>query len=80
MCLIWPAYVLQDVAPADAGKLLGLTNSCGTLVGIGANLVTGALAGSPWGYSGVFALTAVLYLVSCLTWNAFMKGAPLSLA
>ena len=70
----------QDVAPADAGKLLGLTNSCGTLMGIGANLAAGALAGSPWGYGGVFALTAGLYLASCVTWNAFMKGAPLSLA
>ena len=48
-------------------------------MGIVANLATGALAGSRWGYAGVFGLTAALYFLSCLTWNAFMKGNMLEL-
>lgn len=45
------SYV-QDVAPGSAGLVLAVTNSCGTLVGIGGNLVTGHLAASRWGYAG----------------------------
>lgn len=45
------SYV-QDVAPSSAGLVLAVTNSCGTLVGIGGNLVTGHLAASRWGYAG----------------------------
>ena len=69
----------QDVAADNAGSLLGLTNSCATAVGIAANLAAGALGGSRWGFSGVFALTAALYLGSCLTWHACMRGEPLAL-
>ena len=69
----------QDVAADDAGSLLGLTNSCATAVGIAANLAAGAMGGSCWGFSGVFALTAALYLGSCLTWHACMKGDALVL-
>ncbi|EIE20601.1 major facilitator superfamily transporter [Coccomyxa subellipsoidea C-169] len=72
------AYV-QEVAPSDAGKLLGLSNSASTLVGMAGNVVTGGMAASSWGYSGLFAVTAVLYTGSCLTWNACMKGQPLNL-
>ncbi|CAL5229146.1 g12420 [Coccomyxa viridis] len=67
------AYV-QDVAPKDAGKLLALTNSASTLVGFAANLITGALAGSRFGYTAVFGLTIAFYLASCLSWNVVMKG------
>jgi len=71
--------LMQEVAPKDAGKLLGLSNSASTLVGMAGNVVTGGMAASKWGYSGLFALTAVLYAASCLTWNACMKGQPLQL-
>ena len=70
---------VQDVAARGAGALLGVTNTCATVVGIAANLAAGAMGDSCWGFSGVFALTAALYLGSCLTWNAFMKGDPLLL-
>ena len=69
--LFWPE---QDVAPKDAGKLLALTNSASTLVGFAANLITGALAGSKFGYTAVFGLTIAFYLASCLSWNVGMKG------
>jgi hypothetical protein len=72
------AYV-QDVAPADAGKVLGVTNTCGTLAGLGGNLVTGALAGGAGGYAAVFGLAAALYGASALTWLAFARGAPVRL-
>ncbi len=71
---------MQDVAPKDAGKLLGLSNSAATVVGMAGNVVTGGMAASAWGYSGLFALTALLYMGSCLTWNTCMKGQPLNVA
>lgn len=71
---------MQDVAPKDAGKLLGLSNSAATVVGMAGNVVTGGMAASAWGYSGLFALTALLYTGSCLTWNICMKGQPLTVA
>ena len=71
--------IAQDVAPKDAGKLLALTNSASTLVGFGANLITGALAASKFGYAAVFALTSGIYLASCLSWNAAMKGQAIRL-
>ncbi len=70
---------LQDVASTDAGKLLGLTNSCSTAVGILGNLVTGQLAGMEHGYGIMFTITAVLYFASFCTWNLFMRGAPVRL-
>ena len=73
------AVIAQDVAPKDAGKLLALTNSASTLVGFAANLITGALAASKFGYAAVFALTSAIYLASCLSWNAAMKGQPIRL-
>lgn len=33
----------QDVAPSDAGKLLGLTNTASVVGGIAGNLATGAM-------------------------------------
>ena len=70
---------VQDVAPEDAGKLLALTNSASTLVGFAANLITGALAASKFGYTAVFGLTIAFYLASCLSWNVFMKGQKITL-
>lgn len=59
--------------------MLGLSNSMATLVGMAANVATGALAASRWGYAGLFAATSALYLASCITWNLFMKGQPIAL-
>lgn len=73
------AYV-QDVAPRDAGLVLGLTNTCSILAGIAGNVFTGSLAaGGPAGpgFSWVFSITAGLYAVSALTWWAGARGKPL---
>ena len=71
------SLTLQDVANRDAGKLLGLTNTCGTLVGVVGNVATGRLAASQHGYTAVFGITSALYAASALTWLLFMKGQPI---
>lgn len=72
------SYV-QDVAPRSAGLVLAITNTCGTLVGIAGNLLTGYMAASRWGYAGIFALTAVLQAVSGAAWLAGAHGQRLDL-
>ncbi|DBA75546.1 TPA: hypothetical protein ACH3X2_009106 [Trebouxia sp. C0005] len=67
------AYV-QDVAPQDAGKLLGITNTCGTMVGIVGNIVTGNIAASQGGYPIVFALISGGYLSSFVVWRIWVNG------
>ena len=70
---------MQDVAPRDAGLVLGITNTCGTLVGIAGNLITGALAAGPLGYQAVFALTMVLHAAALAAWWALARGEELVL-
>ena len=65
---------LQDVAPQDAGKLLGITNTCGTVVGIAGNILTGNIAASRWGYSAVFTLISAGYLSSFIVWRLWVNG------
>ncbi len=65
---------LQDVAPEDAGKLLGITNMCGTVVGIIGNIMTGNIAASRLGYSAVFALISGGYLSSFAVWRIWVNG------
>lgn len=71
------SYV-QDVAPADAGLVLGVTNTCGTLAGVAGTLATGRLLQSA-GAGAVFAATAALYAAAAATWLACARGAPLRL-
>lgn len=70
------AYV-QDVAPRDAGLVLGCTNTCSILAGIAGNVLTGGLTAGGFGFSWVFGLTAGLYAASALTWWAGARGKPL---
>lgn len=72
------SYV-QDVAPSEAGLVLGITNSCGTLAGIGGNVLTGYLAETAYGFKAVFALTLVLCMLSTMTWLCFADGKPVQL-
>ncbi|KAG2485869.1 hypothetical protein HYH03_015452 [Edaphochlamys debaryana] len=73
------AYV-QDVASADAGKILGLTNTASIAGGIAGNLATGWLLQAGSGYAGVFWVAAGLYVSSWLVFTALLKGEPISLA
>lgn len=70
---------MQDVAPSSAGLVLAITNTCGSLLGLCGNILTGYLAASRWGYAGVFALTVGLNLASSATWLAGARGQPLDL-
>ena len=45
---------VQDVAPRDAGLILGLTNTCSSLAGVAGNLAAGHLADSAYGFGGSF--------------------------
>jgi MFS family permease len=72
------AYV-QDVAPGDAGLILGLTNTFSSVAGIVGNIVAGALAGGPAGFAAVFGLTVVLHAMSAVTWLVFARGKKIRL-
>ncbi|GFR46273.1 hypothetical protein Agub_g7827, partial [Astrephomene gubernaculifera] len=72
------AYV-QDVAAADAGWLLGLTNTASILGGIAGNMATGALLQSTGGYGGVFLAAAALYGSSWLCFTTLLRGQPIAL-
>jgi MFS family permease len=67
------SYV-SDFAPGDAGLILGMTNTFSSIAGIVGNIVAGALAGGPAGFSGVFGLTVVLHAISAVTWVVFARG------
>ena len=68
---------IQDVAPSSSGKILGFTNTVGVLVGIVANLATGALLAKTGSFQAVFALTATIYLSSAAVFVGLIKGEPL---
>lgn len=71
---------VQDVAPEQAGLILGITHTCGILAGIAGNLATGHLASSgPRGFASVFALTAALSAAGAVAWACLLSGAPLRL-
>ena len=63
------------MAPRNAGKLLGLTNSCATLAGVAANVAAGLLSGAAGGFGAMLGLTAALYLASFASFNAWARGA-----
>lgn len=67
------------MAPGDAGLVLGITNTCGTLVGILGNVLVGYVAGSPLGFRAVFALTVALGLLATALWTAWARGERLQL-
>lgn len=58
----------QDLAPNLAGTLLGLTNTVGSLAGIGSPALTGYITGeskTEWPWRIVFLTIAVLYFATC---------------
>jgi nitrate/nitrite transporter NarK len=63
------AYV-QHCFADKAGSVLGVTNSCGVVAGMGANMAMGFTLSSTGSYQIMFAITAVLYASSWLFWYA----------
>lgn len=67
----------QEVALQNSGAVVGLTNSCGVIVGLAGNVLTGQLADSAFGFRGVFGLTILLSVVGALSFVTFADGKPL---
>ena len=65
------AYV-QHFFADRAGALLGVTNSCGIVVGMVANLAMGWTLTATGSYQSMFAITAVLYASSWLLWMVLL--------
>jgi len=60
---------VQQVAPQDAGVVLGITNTCSVACGILSGLVV-----AYGGFEGAFLIGAVLHLVSLATFLMWAKG------
>ncbi|EFJ46763.1 hypothetical protein VOLCADRAFT_92899 [Volvox carteri f. nagariensis] len=73
------AQQAHDVAAADAGQLLGLTNTGSILGGIAGNLATGAVLQATGGYWAVFWIAAALYGTSWICFLCLLQGDPISL-
>ena len=72
------SYV-TDVAPRDAGLVLGITNSCGIAAGIVGTAAAGVLASSAGGFRTVFQVTVCLNVASVALWAVAAKGRPLNI-
>lgn len=74
------SYV-QDVAPGDAGLILGLTNSCSILAGILGNLIMFRLASVPGqtAYCSLFAIMSFAYCTSGVAWALGARGRSIKL-
>jgi MFS family permease len=72
---------IQDVAPGDAGLILGLTNSCSILAGILGNLIMFHLASvpGPTGYGSLFAIMSLAYCASGAAWAWGARGRSIKL-
>ena len=68
---------IVEVAGNYSGTVLSLTNSAGIVAGIVGNIATGYLVGLEGNFTRVFKILAVVYLLSCILWNMFMKGEKL---
>jgi nitrate/nitrite transporter NarK len=67
---------LQDVAPGQAGRVIGLTNTGGTLFSFVGTLLAGAVQAATGSISGVFAFTGVICLTSlAVFWQVSAGGA-----
>ena len=67
---------MSDIAPAHAGKLFGLCNTFGSLAGIMGTMLTGMLLQATGSFDVLFRLTAGLYIVGALCFNAWARGEP----
>lgn len=67
---------IQTTYPDRAGRLLGVTNSCGIAAGIVANLAMGWMVQLTGSYRGMFAATAVVYFLSWVVWVACLREKP----
>lgn len=67
---------IQTTYPDRAGRLLGVTNSCGIAAGIVANLAMGWVVQLTGSYRGMFAATAIVYFLSWVVWVSCLREKP----
>jgi hypothetical protein len=67
------SYV-QHCFESRAGSLLGITNSCGIVVGMAANLAMGWTITAYGSYKPMFAATALIYASSWVAWILLLRG------
>lgn len=70
----------QDVTTQGAGTMLGITNSCGVVMGILGNLATGWAVDATGSYCLVFGALAALYATSWALFASTLKGEPIRLS
>lgn len=67
------SYV-QHCFASRAGSVLGVTNSCGIVVGMAANLAMGWTVSATGSYKPMFAATAIIYASSWIIWLLCLRG------
>ena len=65
---------MSDIAPRHAGKMFGLCNTFGSLSGIIGVTAVGFIVEATGSFSGVFLLTASLYVAATIAWNLMCTG------
>ena len=65
---------MSDIAPRYAGQMFGLCNTFGTLAGIVGVSAVGLIVERTGSFDPVFKLTALLYVLGTVVWNALCVG------
>lgn len=75
----WSGYAPNhlDIAPRQAGFLMGITNTFGTIPGIVGVFVTGWLIDATGTYASAFSLSAGLSVLGAIVWLIWARGEPL---
>ncbi len=68
---------VQDVAGAQAGTLLALSNTGGIVCGIVGNIATGFIVARTGSFTPIFVLSACLYLSSAAIWTLVVRSGPI---
>eukprot|EP00009_Paramoeba_aestuarina_P002116 CAMPEP_0201514346 /NCGR_PEP_ID=MMETSP0161_2-20130828/6214_1 /ASSEMBLY_ACC=CAM_ASM_000251 /TAXON_ID=180227 /ORGANISM="Neoparamoeba aestuarina, Strain SoJaBio B1-5/56/2" /LENGTH=107 /DNA_ID=CAMNT_0047910875 /DNA_START=1060 /DNA_END=1383 /DNA_ORIENTATION=- len=66
-----------DIAPDNAEQIMSFSNTLGTFPGIIGNVVTGAILTSTGSWSGVFAVTSVVYVIGGIVFLIFADDQPI---
>ena len=62
---------ISEVAPTNAGKLFGLSNTFGCMSGIAGVSIAGFVVEKTGTFSSIFLMTALLNVVGAIVWNLF---------
>ena len=62
---------ISEVAPTNAGKLFGLSNTFGCFSGIAGVSVAGFVVEKTGSFGSIFLMTAMLNVLGAIVWNLF---------